>query len=161
MQLPLNPDILRQHVQKYSNSCVPMGVELTLKLMNAVDVNYYELQDEKGDVSRWGGDYDSKTIENILIQMEFDFPRNQEFPLEDLFTRIKAEVNAGRFVNCAWRLDTKQPFHAYVIYGYINGEFLAVTKFHKNPNAFYVNDMKTKLKNIQGSDIITFKPRNI
>ena len=75
--------------------------------MNTVDVNYYELQDEKSDVSRWGGDYDSKIIGNVLIKMEFNLPRNQEFPLEDFFSKIKTEVDACRFVNCAWRPDTK------------------------------------------------------
>lgn len=49
MKLPLNPAVLGQHVQKYAKSCVPMAVELVLKLMGEVNIDYYELQDENGD----------------------------------------------------------------------------------------------------------------
>lgn len=156
MKLDLNGVVLNSHSQKYSNSCVPMGIELVLKLMGQAEKDYYELQDEKGDTPSWGGDYDNKTIKGTLIKMNFDILRGTSFPLDDLFKTIYKEINAGRFVNCAWRKNSTDPYHAYVIYGYEGAEFLAITKYHNNAAVFYIDDMKSKLTSIQGSDILTF-----
>ena len=156
MKLNLDVDVLRSHIQKYSKSCVPMGIELVLKLMGKAEKEYYELQDEKGDVFRGGREYDKKIIKGTMINLKFDIPRGPGFPLTDLFKAIYDELNAGRYVNCAWKPEGVANYHAYVIYGYEGDELLAVTKFHNDRNVHYINDMKKKLTDIQGSDILTF-----
>lgn len=157
-RLRLDPNVLNSHEQRYDHSCVPMAIEFTLKLMGVVELDYFRLQDEKGNVSRWGGDYNGKIINNVRVSMEFDIQRGPRFPLQELFDRIKDELDNGRYVNCAWRKDTSQPWHAYVIYGYENDEFLAVTKWNGGGTGYeLVDDMKTRLKNIGGSDILTFE----
>jgi len=156
IKLNLDQDVLDNHIQKYPNSCVPMCIELVLKLMGKVGVDYYELQDEKGDIPRWGGEYDKKIIHDTQITMEFNKLRGPGFPLNDLFDKICQEIDAGRFVNCAWRPSGSVNYHAFVIYGYEGDEILSLTKYYNNNQIDFINDMKTKLINIQGSDILTF-----
>ena len=156
MNLPLNDDVLNQHIQKYARSCVPMGIELTLKLMGQMKVDCYELQDERGNVSRWGGDYDNRIITGVEIRMEFNIPRGANFPIEDMFQRIRSELDSGRYVNCAWRENNQGEYHAFVIYGYEGDEFLAITKHFNDARIHYIDDMGSRLRNIQGSDILTF-----
>lgn len=156
MKLNLDADVLRNHIQKYSKSCVPMGIELALKLMGQAEINYYEIQDEKGDNPSSGWDFNGKIYRGTRVNQEFPIVRGATFPLDDLFNRIIEELNAGGYVHCAWKEHPTDPYHAFIIYGYEGDELLAVTKYHNNSNVRYVNDMKRKLTDIQGSDILTF-----
>lgn len=159
MELNLNKEVLGNHIQRYQKSCVPMAIELVLKLMGVVDLNYYDLQDEKKNTSRGGEDFDKRIINNIQISIEFNFHRGTKFPLEELFKKIKSELDGGNFVNCAVKPPESRTFHAYTIYGYSDDEFLAIsTDF--NQGFEYIQDMKTRLINEQGSDILTFKTLN-
>jgi len=157
MKLSLNPLVMNSHSQKYENSCVPMGVEFVLKLTNQVGTNFYDLQDEKGNTSRWGGDYHNRQISQTIITQEFNIDRGHSFPLNDLFSRIHQELKDGRFVNCAWKPENAPNFHAYIIYGFGDNEFYAFTKYHRNNQVDYIYDMKSRLTAIQGSDILTFR----
>ena len=157
MILNLNPVVLNGHIQLYPNSCVPMAIELVLKLMNKVAIDYYELQKEKCNVSRWGGDFNNRIFSGTQINLEFDIDRGPNFPLNELFEKISSELDSGRFVNCAVKPDGSSSYHAYIIYG-INdeGEFLGISiDYEKSPE--YINDMKARLTKEQGSDILTFK----
>jgi Peptidase_C39 like family len=159
MKLPLDQNVLVNHIQKYRRSCVPMSVELVLKLIGKAELSYYDLQDEKGDVPRWGGDYDSKIYCGIKFCLEFDIQRGLSFPLDRLFDRIKEEIGAGRYVITAWETGKDNNFttyHNYVIYGYDGNEFLAVTRYYNNPTIDWVSDMKSRIIGIQGSDILTY-----
>lgn len=161
MMHSLNPKVLDQHFQKYENSCVPMAIEFVLKLMNKVDLDYYNLQDEKGDLARWGGEYENRIINGVRISMEFDIIRGPDFPIDDLFKKIQQELDLGRYVNCALisNVDSEKKyttFHAYVIYGSVGDEFLGVTKSFGNPNVEYKTDMKSEIRKIGGTDILTF-----
>ncbi len=157
MELNLNKEVLVKHIQKYPNSCVPMAIELVLKLMRVVDLDYYDLQDEKGNASSGGEDFNERIINNTQISIEYNIPRGTNFPLEDLFDKITSELECGRFVNCAITPNSSNTFHAYTIYGYceITDEFLAISTDY-NQGFEYIHDMKTRLKNEQGSDILTF-----
>jgi hypothetical protein len=156
MKLPLNQNILNTHKQLFPKSCVTMCVELVLKLMNSMPANSFDLQIAKGDISKSGVDFDKKTFYDVFIKMGFDFERGPLFPLEPLFNKIKCELDEGNYVNCAWRPSPNKIFHAFVIYGYEDDEFLAITKYYQNSEVKYINDMKTKLIEINGSDILTF-----
>ena len=160
MTLQLDHEVLEKHRQQYQNSCVAMGVEFVLKLLNAMPADSFDLQNEYGDKQKSGSDFHETTINQIKMKMEFNISRGPEFPLNELFEKIKSEIDNGYFVNCAWQPSLHSLFHAFVIYGYTNDEFLAITKYHNDPTTHYITDMKTKLTNIQGSDIITFKNVN-
>jgi hypothetical protein len=157
MKLPLDQSVLDNHIQLYPNSCVTMCVELVLKLMHTMSVDSFDLQYANGDNQKSGADFHSKIINHVFIQMEFDIHRGHQFPLNDLFDKIKSELDNGNYVNCAWRPSPSSVFHAFVIYGYECDEFLAITKYHNDSNIHYIKDMKTRLTDIQGSDIITFR----
>jgi hypothetical protein len=160
MKLELEKIVINNHKQKYPNSCVPMSIELALKLMGRVDVEYYELQDEKKDISRTFSEFDEIIVNNTLMLIEFTISRGLYFPLEDLFKRIQEELDQKKFVICAWKNDSMNYYHAYVIYGNEKEEFLAITTDFGNREFEYIKDMSTRLKDIKGSDILTFKLLN-
>lgn len=155
--LKLDEEVLNIHKQQFQNSCVAMGVEFVLRLLNSIPADSFDLQNEYGNFQKSGSDFHEITIGQVKMQMKFDILRGPEFPLNDLFETIKSEIDKGYFVNCAWRPSPNSVFHAFVIYGYTNDEFLAITKYHNDPITHYIDDMKTKLTTIQGSDIITFQ----
>ncbi len=157
MELPLNQIVLEKHNQIYPNSCVTMCVEFALKLMDSLSADSFDLQNEYGDCQKSGKDFDEKTIFDVFIKMHFNYSRDPFFPLEDLFDKIKSELNSGNYVNCAWKPNNSSTFHAYLIYGYKENEFLAITKYYNNNEVEYISDMKSRLENINGSDILTFK----
>jgi hypothetical protein len=157
MELELIEYIIKNHKQKYQNSCVPMAIELVLKLIGKVKLSYYDLQKHKNDLSRGFKEFDGEIIEGVKMSHEFPMPRDLNFPLEDLFSTIQKELEEGRFVTCAWRADDSTPYHAYVIYGYDEEEFLAISTDFGRSEFEYITDMKTRLRNINGSDILTFK----
>ncbi len=155
MILQLDQEVLNKHQQKFRNSCVAMGVEFVLKLMHSISADSFDLQNKYGDQQKSGADFHGKTINGVRMQMEFNILRGPDFPLNELFDKIKFELDNGRYVNCAWRQSSNSFYHAYVIYGYKEDEFLAIsTDF--NSSIEYIKDMKSRLKEIQGSDIITF-----
>lgn len=156
MKLSLNQDALDRHRQLFPNSCVAMGVELALKLMSAIPATDFHLQQLNGDNPRSGACFHGMEIGGIKIIMDYDIPRGPDFPLDNLFVSIRQELDAGNYVNCAWRQDSSRPFHAYVIYGYDGDEFFALSTDYNSPIE-YISDMGTKLRNIGGSDIITFR----
>lgn len=157
MELPLNQIVLEKHNQIYPKSCVTMCVEFALKLMDSLPADSFDLQNEYGDCQKSGKDFDEKTIFDVFIKMHFNYSRDPLFPLEDLFDKIKSELNSGNYVNCAWKPNNSSTFHAYLIYGYKENEFLAITKYYNNNEVEYISDMKSRLENINGSDILTFK----
>lgn len=157
MELELKEYIIKNHKQKYLNSCVPMSIELVLKLMNTVQLSYYDLQKELKDTPRSFKDFNGKVVNGVRMTLQYDINRDSNFPLEQLFNTIQQELEQGRFVNCAWKNEKMQSYHAYVIYGYNEDEFLAITTDFHNREFEYITDMKTRLINSKGSDILTFK----
>ncbi len=155
--LPLDDIVLINHKQKYEKSCVPMSIELVLKLMGVMKVDDYRLQDEKGNESRWGAEYHENEINNVKIIHSFDSDRDDQFPMDELFKKIEEELDNDRFVQCVWKNDDMQDFHAYVIYGYNDNEYLAITYHAYETDVIRVDDMKSRLSKIQGSDILTFE----
>src|ERR1039457_6537280 len=94
-----NRQIADTHKQLYGMSCIPMSIELVLKLLGRVPSSYYELQTpwkEKADGNF--RDFNGKTIEAVTFHQQFDLGRNDQFPLAKLFETIERELKAGRFV---------------------------------------------------------------
>jgi|SRR5208283_4293444 len=80
--------IIHAHKQKYIFSCIPSAVEMILKLLRKVPVNYYDLQDAwQNKCDGNFNDFDGKVVEGVKFHQKFntrDHPRGPSFPLEGL-----------------------------------------------------------------------------
>lgn len=154
----LDQNVLNCHKQIFAKSCVPMAIEFALKLSGCVDYEYYKLQKCSRNNPKSFKDYDGLTISGARLELCFDIKRGPNFPLDKLFEKIHEELNRRKYVVCAWRERVScGDYHAYVIYGLLNEEFLAVTKWHNNPKPVFIDNMQDRLISIEGSDIIIFK----
>jgi len=123
-----NRSIIDSHKQLYGGSCIPSSVEMVLKLLGRVPVSYYDLQMQwQNKLDGSFKDFDGKTVAGATFHQRFTMPRDDNFPLTDLFDAIHAELSAGRFVIVG--LAAGDAFHNWVIYDEdATGEFLAVSK---------------------------------
>ncbi len=150
--------IVDAHEQRFGMSCIPMSIEMVLKLSGRVPADYYELQNpwkEKADGNF--RNFDGKTINGITFHQKFDLERNDKFPLTKLFETIHQELKAGRFVIVS--LTSGSGWHMYVIYDEdADGDFLAVSKIGaKTIEAKQVKKIITKMK---GTDIMTYEVKS-
>ncbi len=150
-----NRQIVDAHEQRYGMSCIPMSIEMVLKLLGRVQSDYYELQNpwkEKADGNF--RDFDGKTLKGVTFHQQFDLPRNDQFPLAKLFETIDRELKAGRFVIVS--LSSGSGWHMYVIYDEdVDGDFLAVSKLGaKTIETQHVKKIITRMK---GTDIMTYE----
>ncbi len=150
-----NRQIVDAHEQKYGMSCIPMSIEMVLKLLERVPSDYYELQDpwkEKADGNF--RNFDGKTIKGVTFHQQFDLPRNDEFPLSKLFETIDRELKAGRFVIVS--LTSGNGWHMYVIYDEdATGDFLAVSKI--DSKTIEAQRVKKTITRMKGTDIMTYE----
>jgi hypothetical protein len=146
------------HEQRYGMSCIPMTIELVLKLLGRVAADYYELQTpwkEKADGNF--RDFNGKTIEGVTFHQQFDLKRNGQFPLSKLFETIDRELRAGRFVIVS--LASANGWHMYVIYDEdTDGDFLAVSK--AGPTTIEEKHLKSIITKMQGTDILTYEAKH-
>lgn len=146
-----NRSIIDSHKQLYSVSCIPSSVEMVLKLLGRVPVSYYDLQmqwQNKFDGSF--RDFDGKTVAGATFHQRFTMPRNDNFPLTDLFDAIHAELSAGRFVIVG--LAAGDDFHNWVIYDEdASGEFFAVSKGASG--TVYERAVRKVITQMKGTDI--------
>jgi len=154
--MKLNQSIVSQHMQLFDCSCIPMTVELVLKLLNKIKSDDFTLQKQwqnKTDGSF--SDFDGKFIEQITFKKKFGMSRNNNFPLQDLFDCIDKEVEAGRYVIIS--LANSLGWHMYVIYdkNSSSDEYSAVSKNVKGDDLF-INDVKAKVTQMNGTDILTY-----
>jgi hypothetical protein len=147
-------EVLNNHSQINANSCVPMSIELALKLMGKVNYDYFDLQNE--DPLRKNFKlFDNCKISGVKFSHHYNYNRDDKFPIDNLIEDIKSEIDNDKFVICAY--GSNNLYHGYVIYGYDENELFAITKYHEGPSEFYpefINDMTTRLKKINGSDIL-------
>jgi hypothetical protein len=152
----LNRKIVDEHRQIASMSCIPMSIEMVLKLLERAPAGYYDLQIPWKNRSDGNfNDFEGKTIKGITFHKQFGFDRDDRFPLAKLFAKIDQELNAGRYVIISLASDAG--WHMYVIYGEdAEGDFLAVSKAdEKTIEAAHLKRIVTKMK---GTDILTYDP---
>ena len=150
-----NRQVVDAHEQRFGMSCIPMSIEMVLKLLGQVPSDYYELQNpwkEKADGNF--RNFDGKIIKGVTFHQQFDKERNDQFPLAKLFETIDRELKAGRFVIIS--LTSGNGWHMYVIYDEdADGDFLAVSKIgSKTIEARHVKNIITRMK---GTDIMTYE----
>ncbi len=146
--------IIDSHTQRYQMSCIPSSVEMVLKLLGRVPLSYYDLQNEwknKSDGSF--KNFDRKTVNGVTFHLQFMLPRNDDFPLEQLFAVIHSELQQGRFVIVG--LASGGGWHNWVIYDEdVNGEFLAVSKY--DVKTMHIRNVKSVIRKMKGTDIGTY-----
>jgi hypothetical protein len=147
-------DIVDSHRQIYDMSCIPMSIEMVLKLLGQVPASYYDLQKEwqnKADGNF--SNFDGRTFGNITFHKQFGLDRNNQFPLQKLFSAIEDELKAGRFVIIS--LVSGGGWHMHVIYQQeANGDFVAVSKSGKTTTE--THGIKSIVKQMNGTDILTY-----
>ena len=149
---------IKFHKQKSEYSCIPSAVEMILKLLKKVSVDYYDLQNQWGDKKDGNFScFERKTINGVTFQHKFDickFPRGSMFPMDALFTAIDSELNSDRLVIVA--LSTNGGWHNYVIYEKEGNEYKALRKYYGVQDLCYENSIKNRVQSIQGTDILTY-----
>jgi hypothetical protein len=154
---PFKRQVVDSHEQRYGMSCIPMSIEMVLKLLGRAPGTYYELQDawkEKADGSF--SNFDGKTIAGTTFHKQFGMPRGSEFPLEKLFATIDSELKAGRFVIVSLA-SSQASWHMYVIYDEdADGDFIAVSKL--GTKTIEATKIKETIRNMKGTDILTYEP---
>jgi hypothetical protein len=148
--------IVDRHQQLYDASCIPMSLEMVLKLLERVPSSYYDLQNPwKNKIDGNFSNFDGKTIAGVTFHKQFGLARNDQFPLDKLFEVIDKELKAGRFVIVS--LASEAGWHMYVIYDeHTDGDFLAVSK--AGAQTIEARHLKSAIKQMQGTDIMTYDP---
>jgi hypothetical protein len=176
--LPLDPTVINGHHQVYPDSCVPMSVELVVKLEDPSQINYYDEQHKYPNGKSWGGDFVRK-INRITFTHLFTLPR-YTYPLPPLFQTIVDELDSNRYVQLSlvsvWKKDKNgnevidnnghkipQVFHCWVVYGYDNnGDFLGISRDYNINQPIYIQTgynptIKQQLTIMGGTDILIYR----
>jgi len=157
---PLNQQIVDDHKQLYDSSCIPMTVEMVLKLTGHAPSNYFELQDAwKNKTDGNFSDFDGKTINGLTFHKQFGLPRDDKFPLDRLFATIDKELDSGRFVIVS--LVSGSGWHMFVIHGRdADGDFIAVSKYGtkaQGAKTIEAKHLKSNITKMKGTDILTYE----
>jgi hypothetical protein len=149
-----NPGIVDAHRQKYDMSCIPMSIELVLKLLGREPAGYFELQEAwKNKTDGNFIDFDGRTIAGLTFHQQFDELRTNDFPTEDLFKTIDSELDHNRYVIVS--LDVTAGYHMYVIVGRAaTGEYHAVSE--NKDTALTITNVKARIREMKGTDILTY-----
>jgi hypothetical protein len=158
--LRLDENVLAQHKQLFDYSCIPMSVEFVLKFLGKLPPGDFPFQENWGN-RRDGSfsDFDGWTFDDVKFTRRFSHPRNNGFPLDDLFSTIENELASGRYVIVSFAVPSltnpgETDYHDYVIWNRLpNGEFEAVTK----RQTLRINDVRERVRNMKGTDILTYQ----
>jgi hypothetical protein len=138
-----------------------MSVEFVLKLLGRLPPGDFPLQDELGNRNDLDFSYfDGRAFDGIKFTRRFSQPRNDSFPLDDLFSAIENELASGRYVIVSLAVPSlthlgESDYHNYVIYNRLpNREFEAVTKGRKPEK---ISNVREQVRNMKGTDILTYE----
>ncbi|MCD4666054.1 MAG: hypothetical protein K8R68_12355 [Bacteroidales bacterium] len=150
--MEIKKEVLEKHKQLTTYSCIPMSVEFILKLIGKFPLEDFRLQESWND--RKDGDFEvfnGQIIEGVKFTRHFSNPRDNNFPIEQLFNKIDNELIENRYVIIA--LSVPEGFHNYIIYNKINGEY-QVTTTGRPKEEINVQEI---VKKIKGTDILTYE----
>jgi hypothetical protein len=154
--MQFDKDIIDQHCQKYDNSCVSSAVEMILKLLKKVPIEYDELQ-EKYDNRRDVGfvTFNGYTFQDVIFKHEFGEyieKRGPNYPLDNLFKRIDEELENNRYICIS--LVGQRSWHMYVIYEKSLNEYNAFSK--SDGKTIYEDHVRRRIAEMGGTDILTY-----
>lgn len=89
-------EIIDQHQQRSHRTCIPSAVEMVLKLLGNVDMDYYDLQDVWTNGSF--ANFDGQTVSGVTFQRINLAERGPTFPCDQLFGLIDQELASDRYV---------------------------------------------------------------
>ena len=147
----IDQNVFQTHRQLFEFSCIPMSVEFVLKLLGRVPPDYFELQKLWGN-NAFGSfvEFNGKDLFGVSFEQQYALPRDDNFPLEELFQTIEHELKRGNYVIIS--LQVEGGWHMYVIHDQLpNGEFLAITKGQPRE---LVDNVLEIVKSMNGTDIL-------
>ena len=147
----INQNVFQTHKQLFRLSCIPMSVELVLKLLERVPPDYFELQ-KPWDNKSFGSfaDFSGKDLFGVKFEQKYALPRDANFPLEGLFQTIENELKLGNYVIIS--LNVPGGWHMYVVYDQLpNGEFLAATKGQRKE---LIDNVREIVESMRGTDML-------
>ena len=154
---PRDIEAVKGHLAVDEYSWIPMSVEFVLKLLERVPLDYYEMQHNWHN--RMDGTFepfDGKTIEGVKFRRQFGFPRDENFPLNQLFGAIESELEHGRYVIISLPVSDAS-FHMWVVHSRLpSGEFLAVSK-QLGARTITTSGVQSMVRRIHGTDILTYE----
>ncbi|MEA4916560.1 hypothetical protein [Proteiniphilum sp.] len=152
--LPEFSTIVDGHRQIYMSSCIPSSIEMVLKYLGKVDMDFYELQHAwKNKIDGSFRNFDGRTINGVRFDLKFDLPRNAGFPIDSLFTKIDNELDNGKKVIIS--LVSNTGWHMYVIDKKTpEGEYISYSKNFQQ--TLKVENTREIVKRMQGTDIMTY-----
>jgi hypothetical protein len=148
---------LSQHQQIDPMSCIPMSVELVLKFLGKVRPDWTELQKEwQNDSSGNFSKFHQRVVNGVTFFKPAGFDnRGPQFPLDRLFATIDSELAEGRYVIIS--LAEAGGWHMYVIVKKgIDGDYIGVTRWHGQAQAGTATNVKQRVRDMQGTDILTY-----
>jgi hypothetical protein len=155
--MQLDTTIVSQHQQLDDYSCIPMSVELVLKLLGRVPADYYELQEEwRNRTDGSFAAFDGRTVAGVRFRLQFSLARDDKFPFDDLFRTIEGELAAGRFVIIS--LAMPGGWHMFVIHEKLpSGEFRAVSRIPRRTETLVNDQVRRVVRQMKGTDILTYE----
>jgi len=155
--MELHQDVLNVHKQLSALSCIPMAVELVLKLLGRLPPDNFELQQQWQNRSDGSFKvFDNQVIRGVRFRHQFTMSRGQDFPLNDLFAAIGSELDQGRYVIVSLP-SGEHSAHMYVVYDRAAGDgFKAVTYQFGEDGAYETEDVREVLQKWGGNDILTY-----
>jgi hypothetical protein len=151
----LDKEIIKNHKQIYNLSCIPSCVEMILKLLGKVDINFYSLQNDWNDKSDGSfNDFDGYKFENILFSHEFSSSRGEAFPFKKLYDRIDTLLLCGFYICVSIR--NLYGYHMYIIYEKIGNEYWAFSKKSNSEEILELINVKEIIYLMGGTDLLTY-----
>jgi len=154
--MQLNPNVLHSHRQLDQYSCIPMSVEFVLKLLGRVPLDYFDLQREWQN--RTDGSFalfDGRVIAGLRFRVRFALPRDEHFPLDELFDTIESELPAPRYVIIS--LAVNGGWHMYVVHEVLpNGGFGAISKALTG-ETLVTKQVREIVRGMKGTDILVYE----
>ena len=154
----LNKEIVDNHKQLSEYSCIPMAVELVLKLLEHAPSDYFELQTQWNN-SKAGSfaNFDGQTIKGVTFHHQFSVANGRCFPpekMKQLFDTIDHELQEGRYVVVS--LAHGNNWHNFVVYDQMaDGEYQAASK--AGSDTWCRSDVKQIITEMTGTDILTYE----
>jgi hypothetical protein len=151
-------EIIDNHKQLAPYSCIPMAVELVLKLLGRAQSNYFELQTLWNNF-RLGSfcNFDGRTVNGVTFRHQFPVTNGRDFPpekMKQLFDTIDSELREGRYAVVS--LPRRDDYHNFVIYDQTaDGEYEAVSK--NACQTCWKSGVKNIITHMTGTDILTYE----
>ncbi|MFD2742398.1 MULTISPECIES: hypothetical protein [Sphingobacterium] len=146
---------VNNHNQIFPYSGIPSAIEMVLKDRNAVDQDFYELQNDwqnKKDGSF--RDFDQKKLYGITFIQKFTEPRDANFPIDSLFQTIEEELKFGRKVIIS--LQGNMGWSIFVVCKQTaDGEFTSYSK--DGSHTLIIRNTKEIVERSNGTEIMTYR----